>query len=238
MYGHAMATMALCEAYTMTGDERLVAPVRKAVKFIVDAQNPGLGWRYDPRNSNDTSVVGWAIMALKSAEIAGFEVPPRTYRGALNWLDKVRQGRHGGLYEYQPNRKPSPAMTAEGLFTQMCIDFDPDSPRTAESVRYILENKPRWIPQNNDETNLYYWYYAMLALHQRGGPEWEEWNRHVREALLKGQRHDGPFRGSWDARTRWGRYGGRVYTTAIATLTLEVYYRYLPFYDLGRRGKD
>jgi hypothetical protein len=38
--------------------------------------------------------------------------------------------------------------------------------------------------------------------------------------------------GSWDPDdSRWGRYGGRIYTTALATLTLEVYYRYLRLYD-------
>ena len=34
--------------------------------------------------------------------------------------------------------------------------------------------------------------------------------------------------GSWDPDTVWGGYGGRVYTTAMAALCLEVYYRYLP----------
>ncbi|MBI3272198.1 MAG: hypothetical protein HYZ53_24610 [Planctomycetes bacterium] len=32
--------------------------------------------------------------------------------------------------------------------------------------------------------------------------------------------------GSWDADDRWGFEGGRIYATALNTLTLEVYYRY------------
>jgi len=238
MYGQAMATMALCELYTMTGDARLVEPTRKAVQFIIDAQNPDLGWRYEPRSSNDTSVVGWQIMALKSAEIAGFDVPQKVYRGAANWLDQVRKGNQGGLYEYQPGRGPSPAMTAEGFFTEQYIDFSPNSPRAAESVAYVLQHKPQWVPQNPEQTNLYYWYYATLAMHNLGGPEWEEWNRQIRDTLVKAQRTDGPFAGSWDPRTTWGAYGGRVYSTAIATLTLEVYYRFLPFYNLRLKPQD
>ena len=38
------------------------------------------------------------------------------------------------------------------------------------------------------------------------------------------------FAGSWDPSGPWGRYGGRLYSTAISTLTLEVYYRLLPLY--------
>ena len=237
MYDHCLATMVLCESYSMTGDERLVEPVRRAVDFTLKAQNPNEGWRYSPRSDNDTSVLGWALMALKSAEIAGFAVPPKAYRGAAHWLDRVRTGTHKGLYEYQPGRKPSPAMTAEGLFSEMLIEYDPASPRTAESIAYLLKHEPRYVPQDRERTNFYYWYYATLALHQLGGEEWEKWNAMVREALVTSQRDDGPCAGSWDPRIRWGEYGGRVYATAMATLTLEVYYRYLPFYDLRLDGK-
>jgi hypothetical protein len=236
MYDHCLATMVLCESYSMTGEEALVEPIRKAVDFTLKAQNPGRGWRYEPRSDNDTSVLGWALMALKSAEIAGFNVPPKAYRGAAHWLDRVRKGKHKGLYEYQPGRKPSPAMTAEGLFSEMLIEYDPASPRTAESVAYLLDHEPRYVPQDRERTNFYYWYYATLALHQLGGAEWETWNEKVREALVASQRDDGPYAGSWDPRTRWGNYGGRVYSTAMAALTLEVYYRYLPFYDLRLDG--
>ena len=238
MYDHCLATMVLCESFSMTGDERLVEPIKRAVDFIVKAQNPGYGWRYEPRSDNDTSVAGWALMALKSAEIAGFQVPRKAYRGGGNWLDKVRQGKHGGLYVYQPGREVTPSMTAEGLFAELLIDPNPGSPRTAESVEYILRHRPMWRPRNQEDTNLYYWYYATMALHQLGGPKWDEWNAQIRDTLVKAQRQDGPYTGSWDPCTRWDRYAGRVYSTALAALTLEVYYRYMPFYDLRLEGRD
>jgi len=47
--------------------------------------------------------------------------------------------------------------------------------------------------------------------------------------LIKTQR-DGPVQqlgGSWDpTKDSTGKYGGRVLTTALAALCLEVYYRY------------
>ena len=51
-------------------------------------------------------------------------------------------------------------------------------------------------------------------------------------ALMKGRITEGPAAGSWDPVSHLGTRGGRVYTTAAATLCLEVYYRYLPFYKL------
>jgi hypothetical protein len=230
MYGHAIATLALCEAYTMTGDPRLVTPVREAVDFIIKAQNPGLGWRYDPRRDNDTSVLGWQIMALMSAEVAGFVVPAEVYTGAANWLDKTRRGWEGGLYEYQPRRGPNPAMTAEGFFVEQYLNFNRTSARTAESIAYLMKYLPKW--KKGGGHDLYYWYYATLALHQMGGEAWETWNRRIRQTLVEAQRTEGPYKGSWDNRTKWGSHGGRVYTTATAALILEVYYRYLPFYEL------
>ena len=45
-------------------------------------------------------------------------------------------------------------------------------------------------------------------------------------ALVNSQVSDGPEAGSWEPNCVWGGYGGRVYSTAIAAMCLEVYYRY------------
>jgi hypothetical protein len=65
---------------------------------------------------------------------------------------------------------------------------------------------------------------------QRQGDDWLRWNQAMQETLLTRQRLDGELAGSWDADDLWGGYGGRVYSTSLATLSLEVYYRYLPIY--------
>ena len=48
--------------------------------------------------------------------------------------------------------------------------------------------------------------------------------------LLAHQQVDGAAAGSWEPVDEWAEIGGRVYQTAICTLMLEVYYRYLPMY--------
>ena len=66
---------------------------------------------------------------------------------------------------------------------------------------------------------------------------WKSWNTRLKKTLLQNQRKGGPMDGSakdvdgsWDCKMGWAPTGGRVYTTAINALSLEIYYRYLPMY--------
>jgi squalene cyclase len=49
MYSHGLATIALCEAYGLSGDKNIGVAAERAVSYIIDAQNQGTGgWRYTP----------------------------------------------------------------------------------------------------------------------------------------------------------------------------------------------
>ena len=229
MYGQAMATTALCESYALTGDERLLEPTRRAVKFILDSQTPESGWQYASQNDSDTSVTGWQILALKSARIAGFDVPDQTFRWMSLWLDKVRQGNDGGLYSYKPGHVVTPVMTAEGAFCHLFIGEEAGAGARAESVAFIMQNLPAWDPEKRS-VHIYYWYYATLTMYLSGAKEFESWNSALTGALLKGRNTSGPAAGSWDPVCLLGVRGGRIYTTAVGALCLEVYYRFLPLY--------
>ena len=229
MYGQAMATTALCESYALTGDERLLEPTRRAVRFILDSQTPESGWRYASQNESDTSVTGWQILALKSAQIAGFDVPEQTFRWMNLWLDKVRQGDNGGLYSYKPGHVVTPVMTAEGAFCQLFMGGEAGARAQAESVAFIMQNLPVWDPENRS-VHIYYWYYATLTMYLSGASEFEAWNSALTKALLQGRNTSGPAKGSWDPVCLLGVRGGRIYTTAVGALCLEVYYRFLPLY--------
>ena len=52
------------------------------------------------------------------------------------------------------------------------------------------------------------------------------WNDQLVPELLAHQEQAGPVSGSWAPTDAWSRMGGRVYQTAVCTLSLEVYYRY------------
>ncbi|TDJ56961.1 MAG: hypothetical protein E2O40_03750 [Planctomycetota bacterium] len=227
LYSHGIAAIALAEAYGMTHDPALRDAVESAMSFIYEARNRAVGgWRYRPGQAGDTSVMGWQIMALTSAKRAGLSVPEDAFRIADRWLDLVHRPSRPGTYAYQPRREVTPAMTAEGMFIRQLLGAARNEPRMRGSAAYILEHAPSWRP----DANTYYWYYATLALFMHQGSAWEQWNEEIKTLLVERQRQDGRTAGSWDPDGRWAGVAGRVYQTAIATLTLEVYYRYLPLY--------
>ena len=98
-------------------------------------------------------------------------------------------------------------------------------------------------PENSDNAirDTYYWYYATQVMLNLGGPEWYQWNRVMRRVLIQTQCQDGCAAGSWDperpAPDIWGMKGRTVVTTTLSTLTLEVYYRYLPLYRMHGGGE-
>jgi hypothetical protein len=95
-----------------------------------------------------------------------------------------------------------------------------------EGIRYLLETDP----PNPDRPNVYYWYYGTQAVHHVGGAEWERWNFLMRDALVNTQEKQGAPAGSWAPRGEHASAGGRLYMTALAVCTLEVYYRHLPIF--------
>lgn len=224
MYAQALASVALCEAFSMTRDPMLDRPTRRAVAFLVQ------GPRRDPRNprdaaaraSDDTSVLGWQVMAMQSARRAGIAVPDTTFTSARRFLDQVIIPGSAGRYAYTPNGRANAAMTAEAMFVQQLLGHTRDEERMRDSARFILDTPPRW----NAGAPTYYWYYATLALFQQQGESWRAWNEALTPELLNNQRRDGKAAGSWDPQDEWSRLGGRIYQTAICTLSLEVYYRY------------
>ncbi len=229
MYAQGIATIALCEAYALSRDPALRAPAQRAALFVARAQNPATGaWRYQPQAViGDTSVFGWQLLALRSAKLAGFEIPAVVWQRARAWLPRVSWGKAGGLASYLERsvdrHGPTPPMTAEALACRLFLGAAPEDPQVQEAVAYLLENLPDYRLRN-----VYYWYYASLSLSQVGGRPWQLWNEQMKAILLRTQRRSGHAKGSWDPayNVAWDTVGGRIYTTALSTLCLEVYYRY------------
>lgn len=224
-YCHAIATFALAEAYAMQKDAnefpQLRTAVRRGVKYISQIQNEDGGWRYG-KGESDMSMFGWQLMALKSAVNAGIPVPEETRRGMVKFLGARGLGVHGGLAGYKKDeRQPTPAMTAEALFCRQMFAVHNNDSASQEAVAYLRRNLPRVTAYDE-----YYWYYGTLAMHNVDDDAWQEWNRALRDMLVTLQRKDGPQAGSWDPRGKWAGIGGRLYSTALSTMCLEVYYRY------------
>jgi hypothetical protein len=237
MYCHGIATLAMSEAMIMTNDQQLRRPLQRAIDYTVRCQHPITGgWRYQPGDLGDTSQYGWQLMALVSAESAGIPIPDRTWQGAQRWMRRVSIGQYGGLACYIPERPvASASMTAEALFCRTFLPSAPQRTTVDEAATFVAQYGGRPEALND----LYFCYYATLALYQLQDQRWQNWNQSMTQYLVRSQRSDGALAGSWDVDARWGPTGGRVYSTSMACLCLETYYRYLPVYELAvTRGRS
>jgi len=223
MYAQGLATIVLCEAYAMTGDPELKDIAQRALDFIDYAQDKrGGGWRYTPGQPGDTTVTGWQLMALKSGQMANLHVRSPSILLACDFLDGV-SSEDGARYGYM-NTEPRNTTTAIGLLCRMYTGWRRSNPGLRIGVSYLS----RWGPS---EDNMYYNYYATQVMRHWGGPEWEAWNDQMRDHLIATQSVHGHEAGSWYFSGGHGQTGGRLYNTAMAVMTLEVYYRYMPLYQ-------
>ena len=231
-YCHSMSMLAVSEALAITGDQRLKPAVQRAVNFTVRIQNPNDGgWRYRFGDSGDMSQFGWIVLALHSAELGGISVPQTTKQRMKAFLESCTSGAHKGLASYRPTERVSHSMTAEAFVCRNFIDEKVSSATSREAASKLLTELPSF-----NKNNLYYWYYGTLAMYNAGNDYWDQWNRALTDVLVRSQRTQGPLAGSWNPDGLWAGYGGRVYSTAMSTLCLEVYYRYLPMFEVAQEN--
>jgi len=229
LYTHAMGAIAICELYGMTEDSAYREPASRAIRYCVDSQAPEGGWRYTPGVDSDTSVTGWFVMALQSAQMAGLEVPSETLSRVSGYLDLVaRDG--GSRYAYVPSQTAKLSMSAEGLLCRQYLGWKHGDQRLQRGADLLVASLPSW---DADARDVYYWYYAAQVCHHMEGRHWRTWNATMRRLLPEHQVRAGRERGSWDPQgDRWGGRGGRLFVTCLSTYMLEVYYRHLPIYRL------
>jgi len=232
LYCHGMATIAVAECLAMTGDESLRPAVERGVAHTLAMQHPTTGgWRYAAGDRGDTSQCGWQVMVLATARNAGLGGFDAAEARARVFLQSVASGAAGGLAAYRLGERPSMAMTAEALYCRLVLGASPAAAATAEALSMISS-----APPTPATANAYAWYYATVASFHAGGPQWDRWNAQLQTTLVSMQRRDGgPLDGSWDPDPVWGGHGGRVYSTALSAMTLEVYYRHQPLHERGSR---
>jgi hypothetical protein len=217
-YCHGMAALAMCEAAAMTGDPSAIASAAAAVRYTMAMQHPSTGgWRYVRGDPGDLSQLGWQAMVLEAGRAAGVPTSDHSFTLTGRFLRSVRGGTHGGLASYRPGDGPSRTMTAEALATRLLIGETVPADEVREAEEYLLRQPP-----GIGRDNYYGWYYASIALHQLQDDAWRQWNDAMKRHLVSRQTAGG----SWPTDSEWGGYGGRVYTTAMAALCLEVYYRH------------
>jgi hypothetical protein len=231
MYEHALGTIALCEAFGRSPDEKIGMAARKAVDACVAAIGKDGGWRYTPNaDESDVSVSSWFLQALKTAKLANIKFDHSVFSKGLTYIDQCTDrggmaNSSGGVgYQYKPDLaqgEGSPALTCAGMVIRQFNGMGVKHPLLNQAAELTKRRPPKW----DGDKDFYYWYYATYAMHNMGGEARLWWNRRIRDTLLDHQSKRGHQNGSWSPeKARWE--AGRVYCTALGALCLEVYYRY------------
>ena len=248
IYDHAIATLALTEAYGLSGDPALRAPVELAVGYLEQHRNPAAGWRYGRQEaSTDASITAWCLAALVTAGDFGVPVSDAALRSPHVWLESVtdeegrcgyidrggRSARHAGRSQSDFPTERTEAMTAAALFVRRLLgDGLNQNPELGKGRDLIAAQPPRWHGRAGD---FYYWFYGALAMRHCDSRSWTAWQKPLNDTLTAGQRKGGRMEGSWDPNDPWGEDGGRIYATALAVLSLQAEYRYATLPARSRR---
>ena len=243
MYEHSIATFALAEACAVAKaahrqpDPQLWNAAVKGVRFIESQQHDDGGWRYhsDKRLPSDSSVSGWAMLALKTAREAEIEIKPETVPRLVEFFKKVEEPLTGRTH-YMAATFGTDALTGVGMMVDEFVNQQTSTQRVQRAAPYLADlAESQWGGKSKSSiTDYYLWYNCTLAMFQAGGEPWKRWNDVTRERIVSLQvQGTDCTRGSWPPSDRWSHEGGRIYSTALAVLTLEVYYRFAKEHAIG-----
>jgi len=246
-YEHAIGVYALGEAYTLCvksfneNHPQLKEAVQMSGQFLINNQTDTGGWEYNyeessRRGGGDTSIVGWHLQALKACKFTGLEFKNLNscYKKGLRYMDS-KQASNGafGYANDNPRKENASTLAAVGALSFQIWKSSANS-NARKAIRYIDDNiKFKW---NSPDADLYGHYYAVQAMINHGGKEWEKYNKLFRDEVLNNQNKDGSFKVvnggkkvKGVATAFAGNAGfGKHYRTCLATLMLESYYRFLP----------
>jgi len=262
-YTQPICAYALSEAYALTRVPQLKESATKALKVVLDGQNPSGGFNYKliPCDRDDSSYMAWCVQALKAAKMAGLDESFPNFKkvwkmSAVGFKKNYADGQdgYGGFGYTGPGSAGGKQLTGAGV---LCLQFlgHAKSKECRGGITGLKRATCSWhnIQPGWKNSPLYYWYYISQAKFHEGGDTWKAWNKQFSPTLMKNQKvvpkeqsgyvdHLGKAHsiGSWISPGEKEHNGGNgeVMDTILCTLMLEVYYRYLPTFQPVKRGDD
>jgi len=248
-YNHSIAGLMLGEVYGMTSGEqskRIESAIRKALVYhrevqvrVKKTEGDIGGWRYgypeSPLASSDMSVTGWALMFLRSARNAEFEVPKNFFDEGLDFVERCHEAdttlQEKGVFRYRPlisapkeNPQITLANTASAMLT-LILGGRLQHAGLADGVRWF---RSRDYPKPWQYGYFYLGsYYSSQAMAQVGGETWNQIFPQIAGNLLEEQAEGG----EWPPGTGRERDFGSTYSTSLAVLALTPALQLLPIYQ-------
>lgn len=233
-YAQAICVYAVSEAYGMMRIPSLREPMEKGVSVLLRGQQAagGFDYRFAKGPRRDTSLGGWCCQALKAAFIAGAE-----NEGLKMAMDRavadIRsvQKNDGSFYYSNSGSHSTHGITAVGVLSMQLLGQSKSS-EVRRGLSYLNDAKCDW--NNPPVWPMYAWYYLSQAKFHEGGGSWQKWNNQFAPQLIRSQNSDGSWNSaglSIPSGTTGRENYHPVYSTTLAALTLQVYYRFLPTYQ-------
>ncbi len=247
VYNHSIAGLMLGEVFGMCSGERsqrIENAIHRALIYHREVQSRTKaaasdigGWRYgypeSPSAASDMSVTGWALMFLRSARNAEFNVPKQYFDEGLDFVQRCYEpdaSQHEkGVFRYRPresqeNPQISLANTASATLT-LILGGRHQHEGVKTSVRWFRSRNYPSPWQNN-----YYYlasYYSSQAMAQVGGDSWDQIFPQIAAGMLEEQTESG----AWPPGGANEKRFGSTYSTSLAVLALTPAYGLLPIYQ-------
>lgn len=225
MYGHGFATLFVAECYGESKRPELREKLIRAVKLIVNTQNKEGGWRYRPQRSEaDISVTICQVMALRAARNAGLFVPNETISRCVDYVKKSQNENGGFSYMVQGGESAFPRSAAGVVALYSAGVYE--GPEITKGIQYLNEFLPKRGVVRRESYYYYGHYYAVQAMWQAGGKDWQNWYPAIRDELTEWpgehrQRNDGS----------WNSPYSPEYATAMALIVLQMPENCLPIFQ-------
>ncbi|GEM_PF-6488790 len=231
VFQHAIGALALVQAVRQGGDAWKDA-AQKAVAWL-DQSIGKEGWGYEAGDAaGDTTVTGWAVIAIAAARAAGLTGGDATLDRAVAWTDARTDDREFRV-SYRPKmwypkyvgRNEFPTMAGHALVVRILVAGDQTSPKSTGYASLLAKS----LPVGNDKAtwDFYYWHVGTPAMWlldgASGGPYWKAWSKALSGAVAPSQiSGEECSAGSWLEEDPWSKMAGRVYGAAINAMTLSV----------------
>jgi hypothetical protein len=224
LYTEGLCTLALVEAFVMGGTEAHYEAAQKGINHVVKSQRPKGGWMYkgDDDGAGDSSVTGMMFQPLKQGQMAFLDFDETCLERGRAFIDAITDKEHWVGYREGDGRRHI-ALTAIGNLVRVYAGAEFADEKVKGGLALVLKHKDQM------KVNLYFLYYGVMLCFLAGGDAWTEWRDVMLPRLLDKQTKEG----SWipegeDAPAGFANYLSTSDATAMALLSLECCYRYVP----------
>lgn len=226
MHGHGFALMFLASVYGMITKEALRKQVqvviRKAVTLTSQGQSNAGGWTYTPGSGDEGSVTVTQVQALRAAHNAGFLVPRAVIEESVKYLEKCRTPEGGIRYSLSSGPAPMLAISAAAVAT-LYNAGEFEGAIATDCLKFVWDAFQASKDWNKGAGHTYYAHlYASQAFYMAGDQYWDKYFPAARDQLLAMQTPAGSWQGDGI---------GEVYGTSVATIILQLPFKFLPVFQ-------